>query len=106
MNRKKNINWNRAAQSLIQPLPNTTAKIIATVGICLIVLASGVSYQYRYHQRKAEYTKAITGYYWKYFNRAPDRIGLRHWVTWALNKGGLAKVEKIGFIDAKAKGAA
>jgi len=69
-----------------------------------MVAAAGVGYQYYYDLKKERYREVITGYYWKYFNRAPDKTGLDHWVMWAQNKWGLKKVEREGFIKAKEKG--
>lgn len=67
------------------------------------ILTAGFLYQHDYHARKIRYTEVITGYYRTYFHREPDAIGLRHWVSWALNKWSLEKVERKGFIEAAEK---
>ncbi|MDP3920831.1 MAG: hypothetical protein Q8R76_08510 [Candidatus Omnitrophota bacterium] len=87
-------------------MPPTTARtrIILTALLVILIVTSGVHYQYRYDQRRIAYREVITGYYRQYFNREPDAKGLKHWTTWALNKWGLEKVERLGFINAKKKG--
>ena len=79
-------------------------KIIFTVVIIFAVIASGFIFQYSYHIRKERYTHEITGFYRKYFHREPDTTGLKHWVTWALNKWDIKKVEQKGFAEVAAKG--
>ena len=79
-------------------------KTLLSALLTIAILVSGILFQYSYHQRKIVYEKVITGYYSTYFQREPDPIGLRHWVTWALNKWPLEKVEQVGFIEAREKG--
>lgn len=90
---------------MIQGKTSLSEKKALSWALVFLILCTGIIYQWQYHRREIYYRQVITGYYWKYFNRAPDPIGLTHWVTWALNKGGLKKIEKMGFVDAKAKGA-
>ena len=78
-------------------------KQIYSVLLTASIAAAGYFYQHDYHARKIRYTEVITGYYRKYFHREPDAIGLRHWVSWALNKWSLEKVEQKGFIEAAEK---
>lgn len=75
-------------------------KIFLTALILVSVIVAGILFQRSYHERKVIYTREITSYYQKYFHREPDAKGLKHWVTWALNKWGLKKVEQKGFINA------
>ena len=81
------------------------AKIGVTGLLVLLILSAGTAYQYAYNNEKSRYEKIITGFYRKYLNREPDKIGLDHWVMMALNKWGLEKVEREGFIEAWRKGA-
>ena len=76
-------------------------KIGLTLVVTILVLTAGVSYQYFYNIEKAKYTETVTGYYRKHFKREPDPTGLNHWVMVAMNKWGLERVEKQGFIEAK-----
>ena len=80
-------------------------KIRLTMILCFFIVASGMGAQYYYNQKKTQYTQIITGYYRKYFGREPDAIGLRYWVAMALNRWGLERVEREGFIEARKKGA-
>lgn len=83
----------------------STSQKIALTGIILVaVFLTGFLFQYSYHVRKEQYTKKITGFYQKYLKREPDARGLKHWVTWALNKWPLEKVEQKGFAEAAEKG--
>lgn len=79
-------------------------KMIFTAAIISAVIVSGLLFQYSYHVRKEQYTREITGFYRKYFHREPDATGLKHWVTWALNKWDIKKVEQKGFAEVAAKG--
>lgn len=72
--------------------------------VVFAVVATGLAYQHHYDLKKERYREAITGYYQKYFDREPDAAGLHHWTMWALNKWGLEKVEREGFIKAKEQG--
>ncbi len=83
-----------------------TQKIFFSLILSVAVITAGVLYQYSYNARKIRYTEIITGYYRQYFHREPDAIGLRHWVTWALNKWSIKKVERIGFKEVAEKEAA
>jgi len=80
-------------------------KVRLTSLIIAVVILTGVCYQYQYHKRQLKYQKMIQGYYLEYFGREADAIGLRHWTTWALNKWGIEKVRRLGFEEAKKKGA-
>lgn len=79
-------------------------KIIFTVAIVTTMIAFGLIFQCSYHIRKERYTKQITGFYQKYLKREPDARGLKHWVTWALNKWDIKKVEQKGFAEVAEKG--
>ncbi len=72
--------------------------------VIFAVIVSGLGYQYYYDLKKVQYRGMITGYYQKYFDREPDAPGLHHWTMWALNKWGIEKVEREGFIKAKEQG--
>ncbi len=77
-----------------------TQKTLLTLLIIFVIIASGLLFQREYHARTERYTQEITGFYRKYFDREPDAIGLKHWVTWALNKWNIKKVEQKGFAEA------
>ena len=86
------------------PLPHSR-KILLTFLLTSAVLITGIMYQQQYHARKIVYTETIRGYYRTYLHREADLPGLNHWVNWALNRWGLEKVERMGFIEAAQKGA-
>jgi surface polysaccharide O-acyltransferase-like enzyme len=91
----------------VRPLGRFTRpqKWALTSMLLAIIFAVGCTYQFLYNREKARYREAVVGLYRKHLGRKPDRIGLEHWTMMALNKWGLEKVEQIGFIEAKAKGA-
>lgn len=92
-------------QNLIDRIRLTqTQKTLLTLLIIFTIIVSGLLFQHDYHVRTERYTQEITGFYRKYFNREPDAKGLKHWVTWALNKWPLEKVEKKGFAEVLEKG--
>lgn len=80
-------------------------KVTLTLALITVISIVGCTYQFLYNKEKARYREVVTGYYRKHLGRKPDTIGLEHWTMMALNKWGLEKVEQIGFIEAKAKGA-
>ncbi len=80
-------------------------RALASVILAALILFMGFSYQYLYGLEKKRYEGIITGFYQKYFERAPDPVDLEHWTMMALNKWGLQKVEQIGFLEAKMQGA-
>ena len=77
------------------------SKMFLTWVVGVLVVAIGMVCQYRYDQRKIRYKEIIAQYYHKYLGREPDAIGERRWLLLALNRWGLKKVERIGFIEAK-----
>ncbi|MGH7197348.1 MAG: acyltransferase family protein [Candidatus Omnitrophota bacterium] len=80
-------------------------KTALTLAFIAVISAVGSTYQVLYNREKTRYREVVTGFYREHLGRKPDRIGLEHWTMMALNKWGLEKVERIGFIEAKAKGA-
>ncbi len=80
-------------------------KVALTLVLITVIVVVGGTYQFLYNKEKVRTREAVTGFYRKHLGRKPDTIGLEHWTMMALNKWGLEKVEQIGFIEAKAKGA-
>jgi peptidoglycan/LPS O-acetylase OafA/YrhL len=84
---------------------NRIQKVSLTVALAAVISVVGGTYQFLYNREKVRTREVVTGFYHKHLGRKPDTIGLEHWTMMALNKWGLEKVEQIGFIEAKAKGA-
>ncbi|MFZ5802045.1 MAG: hypothetical protein ACOY3K_02885 [Candidatus Omnitrophota bacterium] len=71
-----------------------TALLITTT------VLTGVSYQAYYQAKREAYRAKIEGFYRTYFGREGDAVGIEHWTTWAANKWGIDKVERVGFREA------
>jgi len=67
--------------------------------LTVLVILAGSAYQYRYNGERSRIETAVTGFYHKYLGREPDRNGLNHWVRWAQDRWGLARVEQSGFVE-------
>jgi len=84
--------------------PKTLKKSSLTLTVILFVIMIGITFQWQYNQRRLVYTEKITGFYRTHLKREPDAIGLKHWVTWALNNWPIDKVERLGFIKVAEEG--
>ena len=81
------------------------AKVLLSVVAILLILIFGCGYQYLYSRQKSQYRETISGFYRTYLHREPDKIGLNYWVTMAMSKWDIRRVEREGFKEAAAKGA-
>lgn len=81
---------------------NLKLKKRLTIALAAILLATGLTYQYLYQRRDAQYRKAITGYFYEYFNRAPEKTELNYWTDEAVDHWGLEKVKQVAFIEGAA----
>lgn len=82
-----------------------TGKRALTVLFTAFLCVAGFLYQRAYHAERRMTTETVAGFYRKYFDREPDVEGLNHWVMWSMHRWGLERVEREGFVEAKAKGA-
>ena len=85
-----------------RPLTLKVKTTLTAFMLCAVVL-SGTSFQHFYNEEKKRYEGTLAGFYRQYLHREPDAVGWRHWTDWALNRWGLEKVERIGFIEAGRK---
>jgi hypothetical protein len=81
------------------------SKWTASFLLVMTVLGGGVSYQYLYRKETEQCRSAVTRFYYEYFHRKPDEIGLHYWTTRASTGWGLSRVERDGFRLAKERGA-
>ncbi len=81
------------------------ARVRLTAFAIVWIVALGCMHQFLYDSEKIRYRREIAGFYRKYFGREADAQGLDYWTMMGVNKYGLARVEREGFIEALAKGA-
>lgn len=85
--------------------PLLGAKLRLTTAFLTILLALGAAHQLLYKTEYARTVREVTGFYRIYLGREPDPEGLNYWTTMAMTRYGLKRVEREGFVEAKAKGA-
>lgn len=69
--------------------------------VFFLVVMCGASFQRYYDSERKRYEETVAGYYRKYLHREADPIGLKHWTDWALDRWGLERVEREGFLDSE-----